>query len=98
MLLGLIPSGLETGCEVKHRVLEDSGWTDRILLTGALVGVVEGRKAVAVVDGRMSGQRHLGGQPGGQTGPDTHEAPPHMRVHCPSHTPPQVVVHPAYHT
>ena len=33
--------------------------------------VVEGRKAVAVVDGRRSGQRHPGGRPGGQTGPDT---------------------------
>ena len=34
VLKGLIPVGLETGCEVKHRVLEDSGRTDRILLLG----------------------------------------------------------------
>ena len=40
--------------------------------------VVEGRKAVAVVDGRRFGQRHPRGWPGGQTGPDTHEAPPHL--------------------
>ena len=32
VLLGLIPIGLETSSEVKHRVLEDSGRTDRILL------------------------------------------------------------------
>ena len=32
--LGLIPVGLETDCEVKHRVLEDSGRTDQILLLG----------------------------------------------------------------
>ena len=32
ILLGLIPIGLETGYEVKNRVLEDSGRTDRILL------------------------------------------------------------------
>ena len=59
--------------------------------------VVEGRKAVAGVDGRRSGPRHPGGWPGGQTGPDTREAPPHLRVHCPSHTPPQVMVHLACH-
>ena len=34
VLLGLIPVGLATSCEVKHRVLEDSGRTDRILLLG----------------------------------------------------------------
>ena len=32
VLLGLIPEGLETDSEVKHRVLKDSGRTDRILL------------------------------------------------------------------
>ena len=58
---------------------------------------MEGRKAVAVVDGRRSGQRHLEGRPGGQIGPDTSEAPPHPRVHCSSHTPPQIVVHSAFH-
>ena len=36
VLLGLIPVGLETSCEVKHQVLEDSGRTDRILLLGWL--------------------------------------------------------------
>ena len=34
VLLGLIPVGLETTYEVKHRVLEDSGRTDWILLLG----------------------------------------------------------------
>ena len=59
---------------------------------------MEGRKAMGVVEGRRSGQRHPRGGPGGQIGPDTHEVPPHLRVHCPSHTPPQVVVHPTCHT
>ena len=36
VLLSLIPIGLKTSCEVKHRVLEDSGRTDRILLLGLL--------------------------------------------------------------
>ena len=58
---------------------------------------VEGRKSIAVVNGKRSGQQHPGGRPGGQTGADTCEAPPHLRVHCPSHTPPQVVVHRACH-
>ena len=56
--------------------------------------VVDGRKSVAVVDGWRSGQRHPQGRPGGQTGPDTLEAYPHPRVHCPSHTSIQGVVHP----
>ena len=34
VLMGLIPVGLKMGCEVKHRVLEDSGRTDQILLLG----------------------------------------------------------------
>ena len=34
VLMGLIPEGLKTGSEVKHRVLEDSGRTDRIILRG----------------------------------------------------------------
>ena len=34
VLLGLIQEGLEMGSEVKHRVLEDSGRTDRILFRG----------------------------------------------------------------
>ena len=36
VLLGLIPIDLKTSCEVKHRVLEDNGRTDRILLLGWL--------------------------------------------------------------
>ena len=36
VLLGLIPVDLETSCEVEHRVLEDSGGTDRVLLLGRL--------------------------------------------------------------
>ena len=31
VLLSLIPKGLETGSEVEHRVLEDSGGTDQVL-------------------------------------------------------------------
>ena len=56
------------------------------------------RKTVVVVEGRKSGQRHLEGQPGGQTVPDTLEAHPHPRVHCPIHTSYQGVGHPAYLT
>ena len=36
VLLGLILVGLETSCKVKHRVLEDRGRTDPILLLGWL--------------------------------------------------------------
>ena len=50
--------------------------------------VGEGRRAVTEVevDGKRTVQRHPGSRPEGQTGPDTHEAHPHSRVHCPSHT------------
>ena len=57
--------------------------------------VVDGRKSVAVVDGKRSGQCHPGGRPGGQTKPDTLEAHPHPRAHCSSHTSLRGVVHPA---
>ena len=50
---------------------------------------------MVVVDGRRTGQRHLRGQSGGQTGPDTLEAHPHPRVHFSSHTLCRVMVHPA---
>ena len=36
-------------------------------------------------------------QPGGQNEPDTLEAHPRPRVHCPSRTLPQVMVHPVCH-
>ena len=36
VLLGLIPVGLKTSCEVKHRVLGDNGRTDQILFLGWL--------------------------------------------------------------
>ena len=49
--------------------------------------VVDGRKSVAMVDGKRSGQRHPGGRPGGRTEPNTLEAHPYMRVHCPSRKP-----------
>ena len=55
----------------------------------------EGRRAVAEVDGRRTVQRHSRGLPEGQIGIDTHEAHPHQRVHCPSHTSRPGVVHPA---
>ena len=57
------------------------------------VVVVDGRMSVVVVDRRMAVQHHPGGRPGGQTGPNTREAHPHMRVHCLSHTSLRVVVH-----
>ena len=60
------------------------------------VVVVDGRRPMVVVDGRMSGQCHPGGRPRGQTWPNTLEAHPHPRVHCPSHTLLRVVVHPTY--
>ena len=60
------------------------------------MAVVDGRKSGAVVDGRRTGQRHPRGRSRGQTGPDTLEAHPHPRVHCPSHTLCRVVVHLAY--
>ena len=56
--------------------------------------VVDGRKSVAMVDGRRSGQRHPKGRPGGQIESDTLEAHPHSRVHCLSHTSLGGVVHP----
>ena len=56
--------------------------------------VVAGRMSMAMVDGSRPVQRHPEGRPGGQTGPDTLEAHPHSRVHCPSHTSLRVVVHP----
>ena len=55
--------------------------------------VVDGRKSRVVVDGRRIGQCHPRGQPRGQTRPDSLKAHPHLRVHCPSHTLCQVVVH-----
>ena len=57
--------------------------------------VVDGRKPVAVGDGRRPGQRHPGGRPRGQTGPDTLKAHPHPKVHCSSHTSHRGVVNPA---
>ena len=42
-------------------------------------------------------QRLPGDCPGGQNEPDTFEAHPRPRVNCPSHTLPQVVVHPVCH-
>ena len=59
------------------------------------VAVVDRRKYVGVVDGRRAGQRHLGGRPGGQNGPDTLKAHPHLRVHFPSHTSLQGMVYSA---
>ena len=57
--------------------------------------VVDGRKFVAVVDGRRFGQHHPRGRLGGQIGPDTLEAHPHSRVHYLSHTSIPGVVHSA---
>ena len=57
--------------------------------------VVDGWISLVVVDGRRPVQHHPRGRPGDQTGPDTLEAHPHMRVHCLSHTSLWVVIHPA---
>ena len=50
------------------------------------------RSAVAVVGKGRTTQRHPGGRLGGQNKPDTLEAHPRSRVHCPIRTLPQVVV------
>ena len=59
------------------------------------MAVVDGRRFVAVVDVRRSGQRHPRSRLGGQTMLDTLEAHPHSRVHCSSHTLYPIMVHPA---
>ena len=55
------------------------------------------RLAVGVVGEWRTAQRHPGDLPGGQNEPDTLEAHPCPRVHCPSRTLPQVVGHPVCH-
>ena len=55
------------------------------------------RSVVGVVGEWMTAQRLPGDQSGCQNEPDTLEAHPRPRVHCPSRTLPQVVVHPVCH-
>ena len=55
------------------------------------------RSAVGVVGDWRTAQHHPGDRPGGKSEPDTLEAHPHSRFHCPSCTLPQAVVHPVYH-
>ena len=45
----------------------------------------------------MTAQHLPGDRPGDQNEPDTLEALPRPRVHCQSHTLPQVMVHPVCH-
>ena len=52
---------------------------------------------MVVVDEWMTAQHPPGGRSGSQNEPDTLEAHPHPRAHCPSSTLPQVMVHPVYH-
>ena len=52
---------------------------------------------VEVVGEWRTAQRHSMDRSGGQNEPDTREAHPRPRVHCPSRTLPQVVVHPVCH-
>ena len=52
---------------------------------------------VGVVDEWRTTQCHPGDHPGVQNEPDTRGAPPRPRAHGPSHTSPQVVVHPVCH-
>ena len=55
------------------------------------------RSAVGVEGEWRTAERHPGDRTGGQSEPDTLEAHPRPRVHCPSRTLPQVVVHPICH-
>ena len=56
------------------------------------------RSAVMVVVGELgTSQRHPRDCLGVQNEPDTRGAHPRPRAHCPSHTPPQVMVHPICH-
>ena len=55
------------------------------------------RSTVGVVGEWRTAQRHPGDRPGGLSEPDTLEAHPRPRVHCPSRTLPQVMVHPVCH-
>ena len=55
------------------------------------------RSVVVVGDDWLKAQRLPGDRSGGQNTPDIIEAHPCPRVHCPSRTLPQVVVHPIYH-
>ena len=52
---------------------------------------------MAMVGEWRTAHRHPGDRPGGQSEPDTREAHPRPRIHCPSRTLPQVVVHPVCH-
>ena len=55
------------------------------------------RLVVAEVGEWMTAHRHPRDRPKVQTEPDTREAHPRLRVHYPSRTLPQVVVHPVCH-
>ena len=55
------------------------------------------RSALAEVGEWMTAYRHPGDHSGVQNEPDTREAHPRPRVHCPSRTLPQVVVHSVCH-
>ena len=55
------------------------------------------RLAEGVVGEWWTAQCLPGDRPGGQNEPDTLEAHPYPRVHCPSRTLPQVMVHPVCH-
>ena len=52
---------------------------------------------VGVVDEWRTAQCHPRDRLGVQNKPDTHGAPPRPRAHGPSHTSPQVMVHPVCH-
>ena len=55
------------------------------------------RSAVGEVSEWRTTQRLPGDRSGSQIEPDTLEADPRPRAHCPSRILPQVVVHPACH-
>ena len=52
---------------------------------------------MGVVGEWRTAQCHSGDRPGGQSKLDTLESHPRPRVHCPSRTLPQVMVHPVFH-
>ena len=84
VLLGLVPESIETVSECEHQVLEIGARTRW--------GRRQGRLWRWWVSGGLPRDR-----PGGQNEPDTHEAHPSSRAHCPSRTFPHVVVHSVCH-
>ena len=87
VLPGLVPEGIKAVCKGDNGPLgQVCDWMGLPL-----------RSAVGVLSEWMIAQRLPGDRLGGQTEPNTLEAHPRPRAHCPSRTLPQVVVHPVCH-